>query len=106
MNTKEQVAKNELNLRHENGMTSDEFIKRYCKIFREHAYATPDDSLNEFEKLIVHVLSQYVYCKRFLEINGFDQDPRYFVWAYDDLEETTVQNAKAILIKKVLSQLD
>ena len=87
-------------------MTSDEFIKQYCKVFRAHAYATTDDSLNEFEKLITHVLGQYMYCERFMEINGFDQDPRPFVWAYDEQEAEFMADARNILIKKINSEIE
>ena len=33
------------------------FIERYCEVFRPHAYATADGGMNEFEKLITHVLT-------------------------------------------------
>ena len=66
----------DLGLRHKPGMTSNDFIKRYCEVFRKHAYATQDDSLNEFEKLITHVLDMLCYHQRRSELLGLDTDPR------------------------------
>lgn len=89
MKTSEKVKKFDKGLRHKSGMNSNEFIRRYCKTFRDYAYATKDDSLNEFEKLITHVLGMYVYHKRRSEIMGLDTDPRKFVRAYEDKMEIT-----------------
>ena len=68
----------DLGLRHKAGMTSSEFIKRYCEVFRPYAYASRDDSLNEFEKLITHVLHMYVLQRKRAEVLGLDRDPRDF----------------------------
>lgn len=66
----------DLGLRHTSGITSNEFIRRYCEVFRPYAYATRDDSLNEFEKLITHVLGMLCYHKRRAELLGLPTDPR------------------------------
>ena len=85
MSTKEKAEKFDLGLRHKSDITSDKFIQEYCKVFREYAFATQDDSLNEFEKLITHVLSMLVYYRRFTQITvGNDFDPRELVWAFED----------------------
>ena len=66
----------DLYLRDKPGMTADEFVKRYCEVFRPFAYATQDDSINEFEKLICHVLGMLCYHRRRAELLGMDTDPR------------------------------
>lgn len=66
----------DLGLRHKNGMTANEFIRRYCEVFRPYAYATQDDSLNEFEKLITHVLAMLCYHRRRADLLGLPIDPR------------------------------
>ena len=66
----------DLGLRHKSGMTSDEFIRRYCEVFRKHAFAKQDDSLNEFEKLITHVLNMNAYHQRRSALLGLSNDPR------------------------------
>ena len=75
----------DLGLRHTSGMTSNEFIAKYCEVFRPFAAATRDDSLNEFEKLITHVLAMFCYHKRRAELLGLSLDPR------DDIE--AIENA-------------
>ena len=89
MSTKLITRKFDLNLRHKSGMTSDQFIKEYCEVFRGHAVATQDSSLNEFEKLITHVLAMKEYYKRAAHILGLPKatDPRDLVWAVEDTEE-------------------
>lgn len=77
----------DLELRHVPGMTASEFIFRYCEVFRPFAYATRDDSLNEFEKLITHVLSMYVHQKRRAEMLGLPSDPRDSIEAINDAVE-------------------
>lgn len=74
----------DLGLRHKEGMTAAEFIRRYCAVFRPFAYATQDDSLNEFEKLITHVLAMLCYEKRRAELLGLPVDPRDSVEAIED----------------------
>lgn len=66
----------DIGLRHQDGMTANLFIQRYCEVFRPFAYATKDDSLNEFEKLITHVLAMYAYQLRRAELLGLPSDPR------------------------------
>jgi len=103
--TKETVAKLDLNLRHKSGMTGDKFIAEYCKVFRKYACATRDDSLNELEKEITHVLGMLIYYRRFCEILGFsgidEFDPREFVWRFEDSQkaeqEAKVERAKQLL---------
>ncbi len=77
----------DLGLRHVPGMTANEFIKRYCEVFRPHAYATKDDSLNEFEKLITHVLNMLRYHQRRAELLGLPKDPRGSIEAIEDAVE-------------------
>lgn len=74
----------DLGLRHKSGMTANEFVRRYCEVFRDHAYATPDDSINEFEKLITHVLNMLCYHKRRSALLGMDSDPRSDVRRIED----------------------
>lgn len=66
----------DLNLRHKPGMTAAEFIRRYCEVFRPYAFATQDNSLNEFEKLITHVLHIMCHHKRRSAMVGLPADPR------------------------------
>lgn len=66
----------DLGLRHVSGMTSDEFIRRYCEVFRPFAYATEDNSLNEFEKLITHVLSLLECHRMRAKLLSMSVDPR------------------------------
>lgn len=75
---------NDLGLRHKEGMTSNEFIRRYCEVFRPHAYATRDDSLNEFEKLITHVLNMLQYHQHRARLLGLPDDPRGSIRAIED----------------------
>lgn len=77
----------DLGLRHKPGMTSNEFIRRYCEVFRPYAYATRDDSLNEFEKLITHVLAMLCYHQRRSELLGMSVDPRDDIEAIEDAQE-------------------
>lgn len=74
----------DLGLRHKSGMTANEFIRRYCEVFRPFAFATKDDSLNEFEKLITHVLNMLCYHKRRAELLGLPADPRDSINAIED----------------------
>lgn len=83
----------DLGLRHKTGMTSNEFIRRYCEVFRPFAYATQDDSLNEFEKLITHVLDMLCYHKKRSELLGLPTDPRDSIEAIEDAR-IGVNNAK------------
>lgn len=77
----------DLGLRHVAGMTPDEFVRRYCEVFRPHACATRDDSINEFEKLITHVLNMLQYHRRRAELLGLPTDPRDDVIAIEDAME-------------------
>ena len=78
----------DLGLRHKSGMTASEFIERYCKVFRPYATATQDDSLNEFEKLISHVLNMLCYHQERSKMLGLSLDPRKDIRAIEDaLEE-------------------
>ena len=70
----------DLGLRHKSGIDSNEFIRRYCEVFRPFAYATTDGSLNEFEKLITHVLGMNCYHRHRAKLLGLSSDPR------DDIE--------------------
>lgn len=74
----------DLGLRHKAGMTANEFIRRYCEVFRPFAYATRDDNLNEFEKLITHVLDMLRYHERRAELLGLPRDPRDSIEAIED----------------------
>lgn len=74
----------DLGLRHQEGMTANEFIRRYCEVFRPYAYATRDDSLNEFEKLITHVLAMLCYHRRRAVLLGLPGDPRDGVESIED----------------------
>ena len=104
--TKEKVGKLDLNLRHESGVTSEEFISKYCEVFSKYAFATRDGSLNEFEKEITHVLGMYIYYRRFCEILGFadinEFDPREYVWKFDDAQKSE-QDAKIERAKRLLA---
>lgn len=90
--TRELVQKIDKGLRHRSGVKQSDFVKHYCSVFRGSAYATRDDSWNEFEKLITHVLGMYMYQQRRAEILGLDCDPREFVWDYDDNEKAQMDN--------------
>lgn len=85
----------DLELRHVPGMTANEFIRRYCEVFRPFAHATRDDSLNEFEKLITHVLAMYVRQQRRAELLGLPKDPRDSIEAIDE----AVENVRLAKIK-------
>lgn len=74
----------DLGLRHKAGMTANEFIRRYCDVFRPFAYATRDDSLNEFEKLITHVLNMLCYHRQRAALLGLPTDPRESIEAIED----------------------
>lgn len=74
----------DLGLRHKPNMTSNEFIRRYCEVFRPYCYATQDDSLNEFEKLITHVLDMLQYHKHRAKLLGLPADPRDSINAIED----------------------
>jgi len=88
MKTKDLVKSFQLDLRHKSGVKQEDFVKAYCEVLREHAYASPDDSWNELEKTLVHVLGMMVYYRRALEILGVkDSDPRDFVNEYEECEE-------------------
>ena len=87
MNTKQKVAQLDAGLRHKFGVEQRKFVEHYCRVFREHAYATPDDSWNEFEKLIAHVLGMKMYYRKALDIIGFEGDVRDFVDEYESLDE-------------------
>lgn len=107
-NTRDVVKDLDLNLRHKSGMDSSTFISEYCKIFRKYAHATQDDSLNEFEKEITHVLGMMIYYKRLCEILGFTDekerfDPRDFVWVFEDRQkERSLENNISIEIRQGL----
>lgn len=81
------VRRLDAGLRHQAGLTGSDFVKHYCGVFCDYAYATKDDSWNEFEKLITHVLAMLIYHKRRSEILGLPLDPRDFVQGVDDAEE-------------------
>lgn len=50
----------DLFLRDRTDISDQQRVEEYCKVFREHVYATRDDSWNEFEKLITGVLNTKV----------------------------------------------
>lgn len=87
----------DLGLRHVPGMTANEFIRRYCEVFRPFAHATKDDSLNEFEKLITHVLNMLCYQNRRAELLGMPDDPRDSIEAIEDAVEE-IKSAKVKLV--------
>lgn len=91
----------DLGLRHTSGMTANEFIRRYCEVFRPFAHATKDDSLNEFEKLITHVLHMLCYHKRRAELLGLPADPRDSIESIE-AAMAAVQTAKIKLVDALL----
>jgi len=97
MKTKEIVSKLDKNIRHKAGATSNDFIKAYCPMLREHAYATQDDSLNEMEKTLTHSIGILIYYKKFAEILGLpaDWDVRDFVDAYESNLDSAAKNRNA-----------
>lgn len=76
----------DLGLRHRSGMTASKFIEEYCKVLRHYAFATQDDSLNEFEKLLNHVLNMLRYHQRRAEMIGLPPDPRDSIWNIEDAQ--------------------
>ena len=90
----------DLGLRHKAGMTASEFITRYCEVFRPFAYATEDDSLNEFEKLITHVLNMLCYHKERAKILGLPADPRESIREIEDAQQA-IYKAKLQLANAV-----
>ena len=76
----------DLGLRHKPGITSDDFIRLYCPVLRPYAFATPDDSLNEFEKLLAHVVNMLCYHRRLCELLNMPEDPRDGVEAIESAE--------------------
>lgn len=92
--TKDRVRKLDRNLRHKSDTTAAQFIEEYCKLLRDHAYATADGSLNEMEKTLTHVVGMLIYYQRFTEIMGFSTgvdgfDPRDFVNEFEQYEQDT-----------------
>lgn len=47
----------DLGLRHSSETTESAFIQKYCEVFRPHCVVSEDDSFNELEKSITHVLN-------------------------------------------------
>lgn len=47
----------DLGLRHQSDTTAESFIEKYCEVFRPHCVVSEDDSYNELEKSITHVLN-------------------------------------------------
>ena len=86
----------DLGLRHKSGITANEFITRYCEVFRPFAYATRDDSLNEFEKLITHVLNMMCYHKKRAELLGLSVDPRDDVGAILEAQKRVADAKEAL----------
>jgi len=87
MKTKEIVTSLDAGLRHKSGMAQKDFVAHYCEVFRPHAYATNDDSWNEFEKLITHALGMKMYYRRALDLLGYGGlDIREFVNELEDIE--------------------
>ena len=104
MKTKEIVKGLDKGLRHRSGISDQARVEAYCKVFRVHAYATNDDSWNELEKLITHVLGMNLYYKRFMEIIGMKTlDPRDVVWDFEDRQEDQ-REAKSRAIYKFLGE--
>ena len=104
--TSEVVDKLDGGLRHKSGLGQNDFVKHYCKLFRAYAYATNDDSWNEFEKLITHVLGQYIYWLRMAEILKLPSDPREFVWAFDRAEEMHLEAQAENALQKLREILE
>jgi len=111
MTTKDKVIKLDKRLRDKPGMTSDKFIKEYCPVLANHAYATYDGTMNEMEKTLCHVVSMLIYYDRFAEILGFGNeegfDPRDFVDPYEEQQEMRqkeVKEASNQLLKDTLNQ--
>lgn len=110
MKTKEKVRKLDKYLRDKTGATANDFVKAYCPVLAEHAYATRDGSINEMEKTLCHVVGQLIYYKRLTEILGFGDidkgfDPRKFVNAYEEREavrEMELRSASQLLLKQAL----
>ncbi len=100
--TQDLVKSLDAGLRHKNDMTQDRFVSHYCKLFAKHAYATRDESWNELEKTITHVLGMMIYYKRFCELKGFKGsdgdcfDPRDQVWKIEDLQNEIIEKQRAL----------
>lgn len=96
MNTKEKVKKLDKHLRDMSGITASDFIAQYCPVLAEYAYATRDNSLNEMEKTLTHVLGMLIYYRRFTEIMGFFYDDGFNVRdVVDTFEEKMQENVKS-----------
>ena len=62
------------NVRHKAGATPTDFLKSFLRVSRELAYATRDDSWNEFEKEFATIVRRLVQAEARLRI----VDPAYF----------------------------
>ena len=87
----------DLGLRHKPNMTATKFIERYCEAFRPHAYATKDGGLNEFEKLITHVLDRLCYHQERARMLGLPDDPRDSIREIQEAQQA-VHDAKLKLV--------
>ena len=90
----------DLGLRHMADMDADTFIAKYCEVFRPHATVSEDDSYQELEKSITHVLNVKIAQGELQNAMGLD---KMCVWgareAIVDIPEdpslaTLVANAK------------
>ncbi len=56
-------------VRHKSGATPDDFLKAFLRTSRQLAYATQDDSWNEFEKEFTIIVSRMARAENWLRLN-------------------------------------
>lgn len=94
----------DLGLRHRTGTTPDEFVRAYCEVLRSHAYATRDDSWNEMEKTLSHVVNMLCYHERLCELLGMSPDPRKAVRRIEHAQEVARQADDALRREMALAR--
>lgn len=67
----------DLGLRHQSDVDLNECIKRYCEVFRSHAAVSEDDSFNELEKSMTHVLNMKIVQGEMLDGMGLASVDRW-----------------------------
>lgn len=67
----------DLGLRHQSDVDLNECIKRYCEVFRPHAAVSEDDSFNELEKSMTHVLNMKIVQGEMLDGMGLGSVDRW-----------------------------
>lgn len=67
----------DLGLRHQSDIDLNECIRRYCEVFRPHASASEDDSFNELEKTMTHVLNMKIVQGEMLDGMGLADVDRW-----------------------------